>query len=426
MPLPEFISTLGENQFFGAGFGIFALGFSAQVLKKGAAVAYQAARRRYVTTLEIPISDASYPWMLNWISNRPDASSHLSVRTAFRTLHSGKIATGFSFAPSPGTHFIWMGYLPIKIERVRENALVDHSQRTPFETVTLTTLGNNKHLFEKILTDARSEALKSSEGMTLIFKPVGSEWRQFGQPQRRRPLSSVIMSEGQSERIYNDITKFVSSQQWYIDRGIPHRRGYLLHGPPGCGKTSFITALAGELQYSICILNVGDFTMSDDRLVHFMVTAPPQSIILLEDVDAAFLNRSELTQQPKYQGMQSVTLSGLLNALDGVVSSDARLVFMTTNYIERLDAALLRPGRIDMKEFVTYTSKYQLEKAFHHFFPSESSQSAKLFSETISESQYTPTMAEVQAYFMLYRDNPADALKNATTLVNDKSRSNIL
>ena len=80
---------------------------------------------------------------------------------------------------------------------------------------------------------------------------------------------------------------------WYRARGIPYRRGYLLHGPPGCGKTSYITALAGELQYSICVLNLSDRSMSDDRLAHRLADAPENSIILLEDVDAVFVSRDD-------------------------------------------------------------------------------------------------------------------------------------
>ena len=61
-----------------------------------------------------------------------------------------------------------------------------------------------------------------------------------------------------------------------------------------------------------------------------------------------------------YDGLNRVTLSGLLNCLDGVTSTEARLLFMTTNYLERLDPALIRPGRVDMKEYIGYCSRYQL------------------------------------------------------------------
>lgn len=75
--------------------------------------------------------------------------------------------------------------------------------------------------------------------------------------------------------------------------GIPYRRGYLLHGPPGCGKSSYITALAGELERGICVLNLSERGLTDDRLNHLLAVAPQQTIILLEDIDAAFASREE-------------------------------------------------------------------------------------------------------------------------------------
>lgn len=110
-----------------------------------------------------------------------------------------------------------------------------------------------------------------------------------------------------------------------------------MHGPPGCGKSSYITALAGELEFGICVLNLSERGLTDDRLNHLLSVAPVQSIILLEDIDAAFVSREDTpVQKAAYEGLNRVTFSGLLNCLDGVASTEARIVFMTTNYLERL------------------------------------------------------------------------------------------
>jgi len=162
---------------------------------------------------------------------------------------------------------------------------------------------------------------------------------------------------------------------WYHERGIPYRRGYLLHGPPGSGKSSFITALAGQLDYNICILSLNDSGLTDDRLAHALSLAPQQSLILLEDIDAAFAsNRVDPFEQGHGRhgggsgGYAGVTFSGLLNTLDGVASSEERLLFMTTNHIERLDRALMRPGRVDKVYLLGDASDSQAERLFLRFY----------------------------------------------------------
>jgi chaperone BCS1 len=94
---------------------------------------------------------------------------------------------------------------------------------------------------------------------------------------------------------------------------------------------------------------------------------PQQTIVLLEDIDAAFVQR-RAGDQTRGGG---VSFSGLLNAIDGVGSGEQRVVFMTTNFIERLDPALIRPGRVDMVQLIDFASEVQVAQLFRGFYPTE-------------------------------------------------------
>ena len=162
-----------------------------------------------------------------------------------------QVSTQFDFIPSPGVHFFRYRNAWMRVERNREKP---DMHGVPFESVTLTTLGRNQKLYSDILAAARDVALRREEGKTIMYQAMGTEWRQFGFPRRRRPLASVVLDRGVSETILDDIHEFINNPRWYTERGIPYRRGYLLYGPPGCGKSSYITALAGETSPGLLIV----------------------------------------------------------------------------------------------------------------------------------------------------------------------------
>ncbi|EGA83357.1 Bcs1p [Saccharomyces cerevisiae Lalvin QA23] len=359
--------AMSNNPYFAAGGGLMILGTGLAVARSGIIKASRVLYRQMIVDLEIQSKDKSYAWFLTWMAKHPQrVSRHLSVRTNYIQHDNGSVSTKFSLVPGPGNHWIRYKGAFILIKRERSAKMIDIANGSPFETVTLTTLYRDKHLFDDILNEAKDIALKTTEGKTVIYTSFGPEWRKFGQPKAKRMLPSVILDSGIKEGILDDVYDFMKNGKWYSDRGIPYRRGYLLYGPPGSGKTSFIQALAGELDYNICILNLSENNLTDDRLNHLMNNMPERSILLLEDIDAAFNKRSQTGEQGFHS---SVTFSGLLNALDGVTSSEETITFMTTNHPEKLDAAIMRPGRIDYKVFVGNATPYQVEKNVYEILP---------------------------------------------------------
>ena len=364
------------------------------------------ARKAFTVTLEVPCRDRSYSWILQWINKNAQRRQHVSVCTS----ESSSLGTTFDFIPSVGVHFFKFNGYWIRVERTREQQSLDIQMGIPYETVTLTTVGTDPKIFENILLRAQELAAERIEGKTVTYTAMGHEWREFGEPKKPRPISSVILNEDQADRILRDVDEFLSSEKWYIERGVPFRRGYLLHGPPGGGKTSFITALAGELALGICILNLSDRGLSDDRLHHLLSSAPPRTLLLLEDVDAAFVSREESNAtRAAYDGLSRVTFSGLLNALDGVASAEGRILFMTSNYPERLDPALIRPGRVDVKEYIGDATDDQLARAFQRFYPHCDDDLVDKFVHNVPRPV---SMAAVQGFFLRYKDNPQLAVIN--------------
>uniref|UniRef100_A0A023F3S6 Mitochondrial chaperone BCS1 n=2 Tax=Triatoma infestans TaxID=30076 RepID=A0A023F3S6_TRIIF len=415
MPFGEYISALGDNPYFGAGFGLFGIGAAAAVMRKGLQASLVLFRRHYMITMEVPCRDKSYQWLLQWITIRgARKTQHLSVETSFEQNESGHTKTKYDFIPSIGTHFFRYKGTWIKVERTREQQTLDLHMGIPWETVTLTSFGRDKQLYFNILEEARHMALAQTEGKTVMYTAMGPEWRPFGHPRRRRPITSVVLDVGVGERILCDIQDFLRASSWYIERGIPYRRGYLLHGPPGCGKSSYITALAGHLNFGICVLNLSDRGLTDDRLNHLLSVAPHNTLILLEDIDAAFVSRQESSQaNTAYEGLNRVTFSGLLNCLDGVASSEARIVFMTTNYIDRLDPALIRPGRVDLKEYIGHCTVHQLKTMFSKFYQTTDEDLLQKFSDLVQSRNQSVSPAQIQGYFMRHKcDTPSIVIES--------------
>lgn len=402
-------SVLRDNPYFSAGFGLMLFGGVLAYARSALTLGMSAAQRQMLVSLEIPSKDRAHPWFLHWMGAQaaaqamrrkaadgrlpreslleflglrakrhepvpqndplrlPDSAVLPPVRIVSRELavdtqyeerttlsggQSGENERGtatFSLVPGPGTHWFRYRGVWIRLQRERNGKMIDLTTGAPWETVTLTTLASYSHLFSQLLSEARELAHSATYGKTVVYTTMGFEWRPFGHPRRVRDLDSVVLAQGRKDQIVGDVQRFLSRGLWYARRGIPYRRGYLLHGAPGSGKTSFITALAGALDFNICLLNLAERGMTDDKLNLLMSTAPERSILVLEDVDAAFRGRSADAPERHADGYQpNVTFSGLLNALDGVASGESRIIFMTTNHLERLDPALIRPGRVDL------------------------------------------------------------------------------
>lgn len=182
-----------------------------------------------------------------------------------------------------------------------------------------------------------------------------------------RSIDTVALPDGQLEDLVADVERFLTQEQPYSRLGVPWHRGYLLVGPPGTGKSSLVRAIATYLGLDLYYVPLGDLSY-DANLLQLMGSVAPRSIVLFEDIDVLTTASHDRAQAGEDQP-EGITLSGLLNALDGVATPHGLITFMTTNEAPRLDVALTRPGRMDRRFEISYCTPAQVLRLWHIAFP---------------------------------------------------------
>ncbi|KAF4992666.1 hypothetical protein FGRMN_7014 [Fusarium graminum] len=354
------------------------------------------------------------------------------------------------WTPSIGTHLFMYESRFIAFTRSAESSEPALFARKS-EKVKISCLGRNPGVLKRIIYNARIEYLEKQRGCTSIFRAVkayGNEltWTKcMSKP--TRPMSTIALDEALKQSLIKDLSRYLNprTKNWYATRGIPYRRGYLLSGPPGTGKTSLTLAAAGLMGLNIYMISLSSPNLTEDSLATLFRDLPSTCLVLLEDIDAAGITgkrktKTEENGSPKPQ-REPISLSGLLNVIDGVGAQEGRVLVMTSNHVENIDPALLRPGRVDFSvefglassETTTQLFKLMYGTSYDDVGAKEAKTSGKAlvttysidalageFAQKVPELMFSP--AALQGYLLMYQDDPVGAVSAVDAWVGEQQR----
>ncbi|KAF8061607.1 P-loop containing nucleoside triphosphate hydrolase protein [Lyophyllum atratum] len=400
------------------GMKLVVLGGTVETARRVSSSAWSHFVNSFFLTAHFSEEDYPYDWLMLWLSRRPEWQRSREFETTTRSSGigtdsansfgeedfnddvpappppadddddvPGKVTTRVVFQPTfDTTHTIYYRGHWLRVRRGRK------TDGSGTEVLSISVVARSNTILKQLVLQAKKEyEAEAIHRIQIYFADSHGSWR-WTDSRHKRPMGSIVLNPGVKEMLLNDTKDFLKSEKWYADRGIPFRRGYLLHGVPGSGKSSLIHAIAGQLMLDIYVVSLSASWISDSTLTTLMGRVPARCILLLEDLDAAFVRSStreggneekEKKEGPPEQAQQhhggggirggrsrrdnqlsdvnTLSLSGLLNALDGVAAAEGRLLFATTNHLDRLDPALSRPGRMDVWVEFKNASKWQAE-----------------------------------------------------------------
>jgi chaperone BCS1 len=406
--LESFAALFAGNQFFSGGLVLGLLGLLAVWFREVPKQLWQLFKRNFVSTLTFDSRDELMFATLVEYMNAKDVLRGINQFTVRGVRQSSAYASFTDdirqgaypetfLSPGEGFHvfrldgrLMWM---------TREVQVV----QTVLERVRLSTFGRSKAPLEQFIEAALAHRIARELNKIAIYVPNPynhADWMR-ARLGNNRQLASIVLKAGQAEAILADLERFFASRSRYENLGIPWRRGYLLYGSPGTGKTSLVTAIASQLSLNVCSVSLASSGLNDERVNALLSSVPPRSIVLIEDIDSFFRQREQATTTMK------LSFSGFINALDGVASHEGSVIFMTTNHPELIDEAVIRSGRVDFRMELSRCDRHQLREMFLKFFDDPAA--AEAFANTLEPGRWSP--AEVQER-LLKADDGASALEH--------------
>lgn len=393
----------GSNQFASGGLLLMIVGGVSVWLRAVPEKIWHWIVRQTTMVVTVKDDDDAFIWVKEWFLEQEFLKRvrHLDLDTS---LQGEQVA----MLPAPGKHWFWFAGRPFEVWFSRSEAGSERYKRN-VESFTFRTPGRDRSILERFVHDvARCHDLKME--MVSYLWTYNDGWRYLI-GYSARPIESVVLEGNDRDNLLQDVAKFLDSKERYERLGVPYHRGYLLHGPPGTGKTSLVSALGGHFGLSIYVINLSEF--NDRSLMNAVSRVPKRSIVLFEDIDCTGSSESrersnidpEEKREDQVAAMLGVTLSGLLNVLDGLHAPTGALFVMTTNHIGKLDEALLRPGRIDYRLYLGKATDYQKVELYRRFFPQSSEDETWSFVEGARSAE---TMAEFQG-MLLAREQSGNA-----------------
>ena len=400
--MPAFLKHIldGQNQFASGGLLLMILGSIGVFLRSLPQRLWWWLEAQTTMMVTVKDDDDAFVWVKEWFLEQ-EFLKRIRRVDLDTTLRGAELA----LIPAPGRHWFWRAGRPFWVWFYRSTESKGTSQRR-MESLTFQTLGRDQKFLKAFVDEVVAcHRRKRRSASYLYLYDDGWDYVTAYAP---RSLDSVLLKPGEKEHLVEDLKRFRSARGRYLRLGVPYHRGYLLYGPPGTGKTSLVSAIGAKFGMSIYVVNLTE--MNDRTLKSAMNSVPENSIILFEDIDCmkAGNRRPEPAAAKSVQvstatGEKSttpdpggVTLSGLLNVLDGFHAPCNVVFVMTTNAAEALDPALLRPGRIDYKLYLGEASDAQKYELYRRFFPDATDSQAWEF----VEAHAVETMAEFQGLLL--------------------------
>ena len=390
----------GQNQFASGGVLLMILGSIGVFVRSLPDRLWHWFVSQFTMTVTVKDDDQAFTWVKEWFLEQRCLKRIRSLDLD-TTLRGADVA----LIPAPGKHWFFRGHRPFWVWIYRSEEAKGWSQRR-VESLCFQTIGRDQQVLRRFVDEIVScHRSKSRTSSHLYLYNEGWEQVDAYSP---RLLESVLLKPGEKEHLIQDFERFRSSRSRYQRLGVPYHRGYLLYGPPGTGKTSLVSALAARFGMSIYVVNLTE--MNDRTLKTAMNSVSESVVILFEDIDCMKASSravesnsrsqaemaSQLSAETRNPDRGGVSLSGLLNVLDGVHAPENVVFVMTTNDIDALDQALLRPGRIDYKLYLGEAAESQKIELYRRFFPEATEFDAREF----VQAHDVETMAEFQGLLL--------------------------